>query len=212
MIFWQFISIYLSDIIAIIVSDCCCYKSIIFTGVYILTFCLLNNLSIYNLIPQQHFSLQMLVVPILALVFAEGVDINNSYNLQGFNSIVNSIIVESFASSVVEEILFRNLIPANFSNKTTGMIVSGLLFAVIHIKSFNMNINIIFRIFTVSMLFNFLMFQTKPNNILYHFMWNLITLSLFKTTDLQGTTITSIELSNSTLVILLLTLIYNLIK
>lgn len=204
MIFWQFISIYLSDIIAIILSDCCCYKSIIFTGVYILTFCFLNDLSIYNLIPQQHFSLQMLVVPILALVFAGDVEIND------VNFIANSIIVESFASSVVEEILFRNLIPANFSNKTTGMIVSGLLFAVIHIKSLNMSINMIFRIFATSMLFNFLMFQTKPNNILYHFMWNLITLSLFKTTDLQGTTITSIELSNSTLVILLLTLIYNL--
>lgn len=200
MLLWQFISIYISVIISEIISNS---NSILFTVCYIGTFCILNGLTLSDILPKQQLSLQMIIVPILALIFASG---NNTLNT---SNIFNSLFVESIASAIVEEALFRQLIPNNFTNKYKGIFISGILFAIIHIKSLNIDTNILIKIFIVSMLFNILMFQAKPNNIIYHFMWNFITLTLFKSTDINNTTITNIELSNNTIIILAFTIFLN---
>ena len=200
MLLWQFISIYISVIISEILSNS---NSILFTVCYIGTFCILNGLTLSDILPKQQLSLQMIIVPILALIFASG---NNTLNT---SNIFNSLLVESIASAIVEEALFRQLIPNNFANKYKGIFISGILFAIIHIKSLNIDTNILIKIFIVSMLFNILMFQAKPNNIIYHFMWNFITLTLFKSTDINNTTITNIELSNNTIIILAFTIFLN---
>lgn len=200
MLLWQFISIYISVIISELLSNS---NSILFTVCYIGTFCILNGLTLSDILPKQQLSLQMIIVPILALIFASG---NNKLNT---SNIFNSLLVESIASAIVEEALFRQLIPNNFANKYKGIFISGILFAIIHIKSLNIDTNILIKIFIVSMLFNILMFQAKPNNIIYHFMWNFITLTLFKSTDINNTTITNIELSNNTIIILAFTIFLN---
>lgn len=200
MLLWQFISIYISVIISEILSNS---NSILFTVCYIGTFCILNGLTLSDILPKQQLSLQMIIVPILALIFASG---NNTLNT---SNIFNSLLVESIASAIVEEALFRQLIPNNFANKYKGIFISGILFAIIHIKSLHIDTNILIKIFIVSMLFNILMFQAKPNNIIYHFMWNFITLTLFKSTDINNTTITNIELSNNTIIILAFTIFLN---
>lgn len=200
MLLWQFISIYISVIISEFLSNS---NSILFTVCYIGTFCILNGLTLSDILPKQQLSLQMIIVPILALIFASG---NNTLNT---SNIFNSLLVESIASAIVEEALFRQLIPNNFANKYKGIFISGILFAIIHIKSLNIDTNILIKIFIVSMLFNILMFQAKPNNIIYHFMWNFITLTLFKSTDINNTTITNIELSNNTIIILAFTIFLN---
>lgn len=200
MLLWQFISIYISVIISEILSNS---NSILFTVCYIGSFCILNGLTLSDILPKQQLSLQMIIVPILALIFASG---NNKLNT---SNIFNSLLVESIASAIVEEALFRQLIPNNFENKYKSIFISGILFAIIHIKSLNIDTNILIKIFIVSMLFNILMFQAKPNNIIYHFMWNFITLTLFKSTDINNTTITNIELSNNTIIILAFTIFLN---
>ena len=202
MILWQFISIYISVIISELLSNS---NSILFTVCYIGSFCILNGLTLSDILPKQKLSLQMIIVPILALIFAGG-EVNTN-----ISSIFNSLLIESISSAIVEEILFRQLIPANFTNKYKGIFISGILFAIIHIKSLNIDTNILIKIFIVSMLFNILMFESKPNNIIYHFMWNFITLTLFKSPDLNNTTITNIEISSSTIIILAITVLYNIL-
>lgn len=202
MIIWQFITIYIADILAEYI-----YKSttssILFAGVYIGSFALLNNVSLSSIFQSETLNLQMIIVPVIALVLQN----NNSYTLN--KNFWNSIIIESFAASVVEETLFRTLIPANFTNAMTGEIVAGVLFAIIHIKSFDITLETAIRIFTTSMLFDILMFQQKPNNVLYHFMWNTITLSLVKSSDLSGTSITPLEISNSTIILFTIVILLN---
>ena len=201
MLIWQFTSIYLADILASYVYSI--HRSaILFATVYICSFALLNRLPLSSMFQAESLNLQMIVVPVIALALQ-----NTSYTLN--NDIWSSLIIESFASSVVEEMLFRTLIPANFSSAITGEIVSGILFAIIHIKSFNISLDTTLRIFTTSILFDVLMFQQKPNNVLYHFMWNVITMSLVKSKDLSGTSITSLEISNSTIILFTIVILLN---
>lgn len=201
MLIWQFVSIYIADAIASYVYSIKS-SSILFATVYICSFALLNGLSMSQLFHGGSLNLQMIIVPVIALAIQ-----NTSYKYN--KNFWSSLIVESFAAAVVEEMLFRTLIPANFDNLMTGEIVSGILFAIIHIKSFDITLDTTMRIFTTSILFDILMFQQKPNNVLYHFMWNLITLSLVKSTDLSGTTITPIEISNNTIILFTIVILLN---
>lgn len=201
MLIWQFVSIYIADAIASYVYSIK-RSSILFATVYIGSFALLNGLSISQLFHGCSLNLQMIIVPVIALAIQ-----NTSYKYN--KNFWSSLIVESFAAAVVEEMLFRSLIPANFDNLMTGEIVSGILFAIIHIKSFNITLDTTMRIFTTSILFDILMFQQRPNNVLYHFMWNFITLSLVKSTDLSGTTITPIEISNNTIILFTIVVLLN---
>lgn len=201
MLIWQFVSIYIADAIASYVYSIK-RSSILFATVYIVSFALLNGLSMSQLFHGCSLNLQMIIVPVIALAIQ-----NTTYTIN--KNFWSSLIVESFAAAVVEEMLFRSLIPANFDNLMTGEIVSGILFAIIHIKSFNITLDTTMRIFTTSILFDILMFQQKPNNVLYHFMWNFITLSLVKSTDLSGTTITPIEISNNTIILFTIVILLN---
>lgn len=201
MLIWQFVSIYIADAIASYVYSIK-RSSILFATVYIGSFALLNGLSMSQLFHGGSFNLQMIIVPVIALAIQ-----NTTYTIN--KNFWSSLIVESFAAAVVEEMLFRTLIPANFDNLMTGEIVSGILFAIIHIKSFNITLDTTMRIFTTSILFDILMFQQRPNNVLYHFMWNFITLSLVKSTDLSGTTITPIEISNNTIILFTIVILLN---
>lgn len=201
MLIWQFVSIYIADAIASYVYSIK-RSSILFATVYIGSFALLNGLSFTQLFHGGSFNLQMIIVPVIALAIQ-----NTTYTIN--KNFWSSLIVESFAAAVVEEMLFRSLIPANFDNLMTGEIVSGILFAIIHIKSFNITLDTTMRIFTTSILFDILMFQQRPNNVLYHFMWNFITLSLVKSTDLSGTTITPIEISNNTIILFTIVILLN---
>lgn len=201
MLIWQFVSIYIADAIASYVYSIK-RSSILFATVYIGSFALLNGLSMSQLFHGVQFNLQMIIVPVIALAIQ-----NTTYTIN--KNFWSSLIVESFAAAVVEEMLFRTLIPANFDNLMTGEIVSGILFAIIHIKSFNITLDTTMRIFTTSILFDILMFQQRPNNVLYHFMWNFITLSLVKSTDLSGTTITPIEISNNTIILFTIVILLN---
>ena len=54
------------------------------------------------------------------------------------------------------------------------------------------------------MLFNILCFKYKPNNILFHLLWNFITISLFKQENINGTTINNLEISNYTIMLFIL--------
>ena len=201
MLIWQFVSIYIADAIASYVYSIK-RSSILFATVYIGSFALLNGLSFTQLFHRGSFNLQMIIVPVIALAIQ-----NTSYKYN--KNFWSSLIIESFSAAVVEEMLFRTLIPANFDNLMTGEIVSGILFAIIHIKSFNITLDTTMRIFTTSILFDILMFQQRPNNVLYHFMWNFITLSLVKSTDLSGTTITPIEISNNTIILFTIVILLN---
>ena len=201
MLILQFVSIYIADAIASYVYSIK-RSSILFATVYIGSFALLNGLSMSQLFHGGSFNLQMIIVPVIALAIQ-----NTTYTIN--KNFWSSLIVESFAAAVVEEMLFRSLIPANFDNLMTGEIVSGILFAIIHIKSFNITLDTTMRIFTTSILFDILMFQQRPNNVLYHFMWNFITLSLVKSTDLSGTTITPIEISNNTIILFTIVVLLN---
>lgn len=201
MLIWQFVSIYIADAIASYVYSIK-RSSILFTTVYIGSFALLNGLSFTQLFHGGSFNLQMIIVPVIALAIQ-----NTSYKYN--KNFWSSLIIESFSAAVVEEMLFRTLIPANFDNLMTGEIVSGILFAIIHIKSFDVTLDTTMRIFTTSILFDILMFQQRPNNVLYHFMWNFITLSLVKSTDLSGTTITPIEISNNTIILFTIVILLN---
>lgn len=201
MLIWQFVSIYIADAIASYVYSIK-RSSILFATVYIGSFALLNGLSMSQLFHGCSFNLQMIIVPVIALAIQ-----NTTYTIN--KNFWSSLIIESFAAAVVEEMLFRTLIPANFDNLMTGEIVSGILFAIIHIKSFNITLDTTMRIFTTSILFDILMFQQRPNNVLYHFMWNFITLSLVKSTDLTGTTITPIEISNNTIILFTIVILLN---
>lgn len=201
MLIWQFVSIYIADAIASYVYSIK-RSSILFATVYIGSFALLNGLSMSQLFHGVQFNLQMIIVPVIALAIQ-----NTTYTIN--KNFWSSLIVESFAAAVVEEMLFRTLIPANFDNLMTGEIVSGILFAIIHIKSFDITLDTTMRIFTTSILFDILMFQQRPNNVLYHFMWNFITLSLVKSTDLTGTTITPIEISNNTIILFTIVILLN---
>lgn len=201
MLIWQFVSIYIADAIASYVYSIK-RSSILFATVYIGSFALLNGLSMSQLFHGGSFNLQMIIVPVIALAIQ-----NTTYTIN--KNFWSSLIVESFAAAVVEEMLFRSLIPTNFDNLMTGEIVSGILFAIIHIKSFNITLDTTMRIFTTSILFDILMFQQRPNNVLYHFMWNFITLSLVKSTDLSGTTITPIEISNNTIILFTIVILLN---
>lgn len=201
MLIWQFVSIYIADAIASYVYSIK-RSSILFATVYIGSFALLNGLSMSQLFHGCSLNLQMIIVPVIALAIQ-----NTTYTIN--KNFWSSLIVESFAAAVVEEMLFRSLIPANFDNLMTGEIVSGILFAIIHIKSFDITLDTTMRIFTTSILFDILMFQQRPNNVLYHFMWNLITLSLVKSTDLSGTTITPIEISNNTIILFTIVILLN---
>ena len=201
MLIWQFVSIYIADAIASYVYSIK-RSSILFATVYIGSFALLNGLSMSQLFHGGSFNLQMIIVPVIALAIQ-----NTTYTIN--KNFWSSLIVESFAAAVVEEMLFRTLIPANFDNLMTGEIVSGILFAIIHIKSFDVTLDTTMRIFTTSILFDILMFQQRPNNVLYHFMWNFITLSLVKSTDLSGTTITPIEISNNTIILFTIVILLN---
>lgn len=201
MLIWQFVSIYIADAIASYVYSIK-RSSIFFATVYIGSFALLNGLSMSQLFHGGSFNLQMIIVPVIALAIQ-----NTTYTIN--KNFWSSLIVESFAAAVVEEMLFRTLIPENFDNLMTGEIVSGILFAIIHIKSFDVTLDTTMRIFTTSILFDILMFQQRPNNVLYHFMWNLITLSLVKSTDLSGTTITPIEISNNTIILFTIVILLN---
>lgn len=201
MLIWQFVSIYIADAIASYVYSIK-RSSILFATVYIGSFALLNGLSMSQLFQSETLNLQMIIVPVIALAIQ-----NTTYTIN--KNFWSSLIVESFAAAVVEEMLFRSLIPANFDNLMTGEIVSGILFAIIHIKSFDVTLDTTMRIFTTSILFDILMFQQRPNNVLYHFMWNLITLSLVKSTDLSGTTITPIEISNNTIILFTIVILLN---
>ena len=201
MLIWQFVSIYIADAIASYVYSIN-RSSILFATVYIGSFALLNGLSMSQLFHGCSLNLQMIIVPVIALAIQ-----NTTYTIN--KNFWSSLIVESFAAAVVEEMLFRSLIPANFDNLMTGEIVSGILFAIIHIKTFDIPLDTVIRIFATSILFDILMFQQKPNNVLYHFMWNLITLSLVKSTDLSGTTITPIEISNNTIILFTIVILLN---
>ena len=201
MLIWQFVSIYIADAIASYVYSIK-RSSILFATVYIGSFALLNGLSMSQLFHGGSFNLQMIIVPVIALAIQ-----NTTYTIN--KNFWSSLIVESFAAAVVEEMLFRTLIPENFDNLMTGEIVSGILFAIIHIKSFDVTLDTTMRIFTTSILFDILMFQQRPNNVLYHFMWNFITLSLVKSTDLSGTTITPIEISNNTIILFTIVILLN---
>lgn len=201
MLIWQFVSIYIADAIASYVYSIK-RSSIFFATVYIGSFALLNGLSMSQLFHGGSFNLQMIIVPVIALAIQ-----NTTYTIN--KNFWSSLIVESFAAAVVEEMLFRTLIPENFDNLMTGEIVSGILFAIIHIKTFDIPLDTAIRIFATSILFDILMFQQKPNNVLYHFMWNLITLSLVKSTDLSGTTITPIEISNNTIILFTIVILLN---
>lgn len=201
MLIWQFVSIYIADAIASYVYSIK-HSSILFATVYIGSFALLNGLSMSQLFHGCSLNLQMIIVPVIALTIQ-----NTTYTIN--KNFWSSLIVESFAAAVVEEMLFRTLIPENFDNLMTGEIVSGILFAIIHIKTFDIPLDTAIRIFTTSILFDILMFQQKPNNVLYHFMWNLITLSLVKSTDLSGTTITPIEISNNTIILFTIVILLN---
>lgn len=201
MLIWQFVSIYIADAIASYVYSIK-RSSILFATVYIGSFALLNGLSMSQLFQSETLNLQMIIVPVIALAIQ-----NTTYTIN--KNFWSSLIVESFAAAVVEEMLFRSLIPANFDNLMTGEIVSGILFAIIHIKTFDIPLDTVIRIFATSILFDILMFQQKPNNVLYHFMWNLITLSLVKSTDLSGTTITPIEISNNTIILFTIVILLN---
>lgn len=201
MLIWQFVSIYIADAIASYVYSIK-RSSILFATVYIGSFALLNGLSMSQLFQSETLNLQMIIVPVIALAIQ-----NTTYTIN--KNFWSSLIVESFAAAVVEEMLFRSLIPANFDNLMTGEIVSGILFAIIHIKTFDIPLDTVIRIFATSILFDILMFQQRPNNVLYHFMWNFITLSLVKSTDLSGTTITPIEISNNTIILFTIVILLN---
>ena len=204
MLLYEFITIYLasglSEFLANFIPNYI-YKNISFATLYIFFYAILNNLSLSNLIYKQQFNHMFILIPILT-IFCN----NDQFTIN--NNIFISTIVESFAASIVEESLFRNLIPNNFKNKNVGIFVAGLLFSIIHIKQ-NIDTNIIIRIFITSMLFNILCFQYKPNNILFHFIWNFITISLFKYNYIQGTTINNLEISNITIIIFILAIIFN---
>lgn len=204
MLLYEFITIYLasglSEFLANFIPNYT-YKNISFATLYIFLYAILNNLSLSNLIYKQQFNYMFILIPILT-IFCN----NDQFTIN--NNIFISTIVESFAASVVEESLFRNLIPNNFKNKYIGIFVAGILFSIIHIKQ-NIDTNIIIRIFITSMLFNILCFQYKPNNILFHFTWNFITISLLKYNHIQGTTINNLEISNMTILIFITAIIFN---
>lgn len=204
MLLYEFITIYLasglSEFLANFIPNYI-YKNISFATLYIFLYSILNNISLSNLIYKQQFNYMFILIPIITILCN-----NDQFTIN--NNIFISTIVESFAASVVEESLFRNLIPNNFKNKYVGIFVAGVLFSIIHIKQ-NINTNIIIRIFITSMLFNILCFQYKPNNILFHFIWNFITISLFKYDYIQGTTINNLEISNITIIIFTLAIIFN---
>ena len=131
MLIWQFVSIYIADAIASYVYSIK-RSSILFATVYIGSFALLNGLSMSQLFHGCSLNLQMIIVPVIALAIQ-----NTTYTIN--KNFWSSLIVESFAAAVVEEMLFRSLIPANFDNLMTGEIVSGILFAIIHIKTFDIH-------------------------------------------------------------------------
>lgn len=204
MFLYQFLTIYISSGISEFIAKYInnfILRNITFAGLYIYIYAVLNNLSLNNLIYNQQFNYIFILLPLLAIIIN-----NNNININ--NNIIISTIVESFAASIVEESLFRNLIPNNFSNKTIGIIVTGILFSIIHIKD-NLEFNLIIRIIVTSMLFNILCFKYKPNNIFFHFLWNFITLSLFKQEDIQGTTINNLEISNYTIILFILFILIN---
>lgn len=199
MLLYEFLTIYISSGISEIIAKYInnfILRNITFAGLYIYIYIILNNLSLNDIISLQQFNYVFILIPLLAII------INNN-NLTLNNNIIISTIVESFAASVVEESLFRNLIPNNFSNKNIGIIVSGILFSIIHIKD-NLEFNLIIRIIITSMLFNILCFKYKPNNILFHLLWNFITISLFKQENINGTTINNLEISNYTIMLFIL--------
>ena len=199
MLLYEFLTIYISSGISEFIEKYInnfILRNITFAGLYIYIYIILNNLSLNDIIYLQQFNYVFILIPLLAII------INNN-NLTLNNNIIISTIVESFAASVVEESLFRNLIPNNFSNKNIGIIVSGILFSIIHIKD-NLEFNLIIRIIITSMLFNILCFKYKPNNILFHLLWNFITISLFKQENINGTTINNLEISNYTIMLFIL--------
>ncbi len=199
MLLYEFLTIYISSGISEFIAKYInnfILRNITFAGLYIYIYIILNNLSLNDIISLQQFNYVFILIPLLAII------INNN-NLTLNNNIIISTIVESFAASVVEESLFRNLIPNNFSNKNIGIIVSGILFSIIHIKD-NLEFNLIIRIIITSMLFNILCFKYKPNNILFHLLWNFITISLFKQENINGTTINNLEISNYTIMLFIL--------
>ena len=131
MLLYEFLTIYISSGISEFIAKYInnfILRNITFAGLYIYIYIILNNLSLNDIIYLQQFNYVFILIPLLAII------INNN-NLTLNNNIIISTIVESFAASVVEESLFRNLIPNNFSNKNIGIIVSGILFSIIHIKS-----------------------------------------------------------------------------
>ena len=199
MLLYEFLTIYISSSISEFIANYInnfILRNITFAGLYIYIYIILNNLSLNDIISLQQFNYVFILIPLLAII------INNN-NLTLNNNIIISTIVESFAASVVEESLFRNLIPNNFSNKNIGIIVAGILFSIIHIKD-NLEFNLIIRIIITSMLFNILCFKYKPNNILFHLLWNFITISLFKQENINGTTINNLEISNYTIILFIL--------
>lgn len=207
MLLYEFITIYLasgiSELLANVITTNYFIKNILFAGGYIFTYALLNNLPFDKLFYKQKFNYIFILIPLITILINNGQFIIN-------NNVIISTIVESLASSIVEESLFRNLIPNNFNNKYIGITVSGILFAIIHIKQ-NVQFNLIIKIIITSMLFNILCFQYKPNNILFHFLWNFITISLFKQENISGTTISNLEISNKTIAIFTCIIIYNFI-
>lgn len=198
---YQFISIYIAEFIGEViihnlpVQTSSYVRNIVFSAVDITVVAVMNNLQFAEMFPKQHFTLAMLILPLIVLIF-------NNEHISFNHNFVNSLIVESFSAAVVEEALFRKLIPANFANKCVAVIVSGILFSIVHIKSLSINSHLLARLITTSMLFNILMFQAQPNNILFHFMWNFMTISLFRTPNIAGTTITPLEISNTTILLL----------
>lgn len=227
MLVYEFISIYIagyvSEYIVNLFSVNTLLKNISFSSLYIFLYALLNNLSFNKLFYKQQFNWLFLLLPITALILNKQLT---------FNPNINSIFVESFAASIVEESLFRTLIPNNFKNYNIGILVSGLLFGIVHIKS-KVSFDTFFKIMTSSMLFNIICFLFKPNNVLFHFLWNLITISLFsKQTetqednqsetpeDSQGetpeaiqseTTLTDIETSNITIIMFVIVILVKMI-
>lgn len=205
---YEFISIYIAQFIAELITQLLYHQkqtnnylsNIVFSSIYILIFAAMNNIRLTEMFPKQHFTLFMVILPLIVLILNEkSISFNRNF--------INSVIVESFSAAIVEEALFRKIIPSNFTNKFIGIIVSGILFSIIHIKSLSIDVNLLYRLITTSMLFNILMFQVQPNNILFHFMWNFITISIFTTPDISGTTITPLEISNTTIILLAISIL-----
>lgn len=212
MLVWQFISIYIANAFASILANCCGHElcsSVIFTVIYILSFFGLNKVGVETIIQPQTITAEMIILPITALIlqYIDGKTITfNSNNL------ISNTLVESFASSIVEEELFRVLIPANFNNSIIGVIISGLLFAVIHIKSWNAikDWKLMIKLFSSCMLFNILMFQFKPSNFIAHFLWNFITISMVNHDNTEtSSTITELETSITTMILFAIVIAWN---